>query len=323
MAPRRQVPLLLLTGFLGSGKTTLLRNWLAEPAFADTMVVVNEIGEVGIDQQLLAPSAGEAVLLENGCACCDAGGDLVAALEQLFFDRLHRKIPSFARVVIETTGLASPSSVLRLLGASEILRERYGAPVVLATFDATRGPAQFERHPEVRDQIGVADAIVLTRTDLASDLDLAAATALLNRERPDVAVLASGRETAPAASVLQALEQPRARVGAAAEPRDAIHSPDVSTSFAPIPDAVTEAALAAALDALFRDAGASVLRVKGVVELAAIGPCAAHAEAGRLAWEPAPGAADRRGLTIIAQGRRADDLAASLSAKLAIRRLGR
>jgi G3E family GTPase len=321
VAPRRQIPLLLLTGFLGSGKTTLLRGWLTEPEFAKTMVLVNEIGEVGVDQQVLAPAAGDPLLLENGCACCDAGGDLVAAIEQLFFDRLHRKIPPFERVVIETTGLAAPGSILRLLSASEILRERYGAPFVLTTFDAARGPSQFARHPEVRDQIGTAHAVVLTRTDLADDAEIDASSALLARERPEVAVLASGRTALPAKVIVDLLASPPAHLFHYATGVTQ-HSAGLSTAFAPIAGPVTAGALAAALDALFRDGGSSILRVKGFIALKDEGPCSVQADPSRTTVEPAAAQPSQLGLTLIAQGRSAADLAASLAAKLAVRRLG-
>ena len=324
MAKRQQVPLLLLTGFLGSGKTTLLRNWLADPAFARTMVLVNEIGEVGVDQQLLAPLAGDPLLLENGCACCDAGGDLVAALEQMFFDRLHRKIPPFTRVVIETTGLAAPSSILQLLNASEILRDRYKSPFVLTTLDATHGPSQFERHPEVRDQVEVADAIVLTRTDLASDDVLEACSALVARSRPDITVRQSGRAPLSAQTVLDLLAHPPSRnaAGTVATVRGARHSEGVSTGFAPAPNVVTRLALTAALETLFSQAGSSLLRLKGIVVIDGAGPCSVQADGSETKIEPVGAAAERLGLTLIAQGRSAPDLAASLAAKLVLRKLG-
>ncbi len=83
MTARRLVPIILLTGFLGAGKTTLLRRWLATPAFSDSVVIINEFGDIGIDDRVVR-SSGELVTLENGCACCTAGDDLTAALERLF-----------------------------------------------------------------------------------------------------------------------------------------------------------------------------------------------------------------------------------------------
>ena len=96
MAQRTSVPVLLLTGFLGTGKTSLLARWLKAREFEGALVIVNELGEVGIDDRLVETSSEAPLLLENGCACCAAGEDLMATLERLFWDRLHRKIPQFS-----------------------------------------------------------------------------------------------------------------------------------------------------------------------------------------------------------------------------------
>ncbi|MBM3609357.1 MAG: GTP-binding protein, partial [Alphaproteobacteria bacterium] len=92
MAARSVIPVIILTGFLGSGKTTLLANWIRAPQFAQAMVIVNELGEVGLDAHLMQTSSEMPVLLENGCACCTGAEDLNATLERLFWDRLQRRI---------------------------------------------------------------------------------------------------------------------------------------------------------------------------------------------------------------------------------------
>jgi G3E family GTPase len=322
MAARRQVPLILLTGFLGSGKTSLLRQWLAEPEFANTLVLVNEIGEVGVDQQLLAPGAGDPLLLENGCICCDAGGDLVATLEQLFFERLHRKIPSFNRVVVETTGLAAPSMALKALSGSETLRERYEAPFVLSTFDAKYGPMRYGRHAELRDQAAAAHALILTRTDLATRDEIDEAAALLARERPDAPVHRSGRERVGAQAILDMLKAPRPAPHGL-ERGDVAHTPQVSTAFAPHPDPVSEPALRAALGGLFREAGPALLRAKGFVDVIGAGACLVQADAAGIRLERIEFSPEKFGMTLISETRLAADLAASLSARLAVRKLGR
>ncbi|HEY8580453.1 MAG TPA: GTP-binding protein, partial [Beijerinckiaceae bacterium] len=120
MAPRTRVPVLLLTGFLGSGKTSLLARWLRAPEFAGAMVIVNELGEVGLDDRLVATSSDAPLLLDNGCACCTANEDLVATLEKLFWDRLQRVIPKFDWVLIETTGIADPAPILASLEAHDL-----------------------------------------------------------------------------------------------------------------------------------------------------------------------------------------------------------
>ncbi|MDB5644132.1 MAG: GTP-binding protein [Hyphomicrobiales bacterium] len=322
MAPRRRPPLFLLTGFLGSGKTSLLRRWLAEPAFANTLVLVNEIGEIGIDQQMLAPLAGDALLLENGCVCCDAGGDLVAMLEQLFFDRLHRRISSFDRVVIETTGLALPSMALQLLAESEVVRERYADPFVIATFDAVDGVKKRERHPEVRDQIACAQVIVLTKTDVATDVQISAAHELLSKLRSDIPVLRSGAGPVEASAILDlAARAPVGHRGAGPDASLVEHTPGVTTAFAPLPQDVHASALEAALLALLSSTGGKLLRVKGHVRITGAGPHLVQADSSGVRLEPIAAIPDVFGLTIIAAETSAADLAASLAMKLMVRGL--
>src|SRR5262245_42603635 len=95
MAKIDQIPIILLTGFLGPCYTTMLASWLKRPELDGAMVIVNELGEVGLDHRLLTSSTDVPLLLDNGCACCAAQEDLVGTLERLFWDRLHKRIPRF------------------------------------------------------------------------------------------------------------------------------------------------------------------------------------------------------------------------------------
>ncbi|MGC2413405.1 MAG: GTP-binding protein, partial [Stellaceae bacterium] len=108
-----RIPVTIVTGFLGSGKTTLIRELLATPEGANTALVINEFGEIGIDQALLRASSDATVLLGNGCVCCAVRTDLQESLRALFADRARGAVPSFERVVIETSGLADPGPVLQ------------------------------------------------------------------------------------------------------------------------------------------------------------------------------------------------------------------
>src|SRR6266581_3279811 len=116
-----RIPVSIVTGFLGAGKTTLIRALLESPEGANTAIVVNEYGEIGIDNALLRSSSDVTVLLGNGCLCCNVRTDLQETLRGLFVDRARGAVPSFERVVIETSGLADPGPVLQTLATDRAL----------------------------------------------------------------------------------------------------------------------------------------------------------------------------------------------------------
>ena len=161
----------VLTGFLGSGKTTLLRNILRDSRYARTAVLINEWGEVGLDHLLLGAVPGEPVLLESGCICCTIRGDLAQALADLHRRAGAGTMPAFERVVIETTGLADPTPVMATLLADLVVRRAFRPGRLIATLDAVHAPAGLQAHPVLRKQAAVADAIVLTKHDLAGPAD--------------------------------------------------------------------------------------------------------------------------------------------------------
>ncbi len=162
-----RLPVIAVTGFLGSGKTTLIRALLARPEGANTAIVVNEFGEIGIDQALLRSSSDTTVLLGNGCLCCNLRSDLQETLRALFADRLRGAVPSFERVVIETSGLADPGPVLQTFATDRGLGREFHLQALVAVVDAVAGAGNIERMPEARKQVALADRIVLTKTDLA------------------------------------------------------------------------------------------------------------------------------------------------------------
>ncbi len=168
MAGAESLPTVLITGFLGSGKTTLLNGLLRHPGMADTAVIINEFGEVGLDHLLIETSFEDAVLLKSGCICCTVRGDLVDTMGSLADRRARGEIPPFSRVAIETTGLADPAPILHTIMGESSLKERYRIDRVIATVDAVNALDQLERHYEAAKQAAVADRLVLTKTDLVS-----------------------------------------------------------------------------------------------------------------------------------------------------------
>lgn len=168
------VPVAILTGFLGAGKTTVLNALLRDPAFAETAVLINEFGDVQIDHDLVAEFSDELVTTNTGCLCCTASSDLKQSLFDLWMRRQIGKVPAFQRVFVETTGLVDPVPVVGTLLAppsadfvDRTVAQQFALAQVITLFDAINGPMTLERHIEAVKQVGLADAVVITKTDLA------------------------------------------------------------------------------------------------------------------------------------------------------------
>ena len=157
------IPVTVLTGFLGSGKTTILSRLVRDPAFADTAVVVNEFGEIGLDHVLLEAADENIVDLSCGCICCTIRGDLIETLAGL----RARRGGAFSRVAVETTGLADPAPVIHTLMQEPSVFERYRLARVVTAVDAVNAMGTLDRHGEAIKQVALADALLLTKTDIA------------------------------------------------------------------------------------------------------------------------------------------------------------
>jgi G3E family GTPase len=186
------LPVTLLTGFLGSGKTTVLNHLLRQPGLARTAVIINELGEIGIDHDLVETATEDFVLLKSGCVCCSVRSDLIDTLRELFLKRVRGQIAEFDRVVIETTGLADPAPVLHTLTGDPLVTARYRLDGVIATVDAVNGDDTLDRAFEAVKQAAVADRILLTKTDLAEAEAAGRLTARLRALNPAAPIVPVG-----------------------------------------------------------------------------------------------------------------------------------
>jgi G3E family GTPase len=184
------IPVIILSGFLGSGKTTLLNRLLSHAP--RSAVVINEFGATPVDQQLLRQHNVPLSILSGGCLCCQVHGALTPLLKNLRMAWQAQAQKPFDRVLIETSGIASPEPVLDTLLRERWLSSRYRLDGVIVTISATSGEEALNRFPEAQAQIAWADTLIITHTDLAKDQQTDKLTALLNR-------------LAPAASKIQAV----------------------------------------------------------------------------------------------------------------------
>jgi len=253
----------VLTGFLGSGKTTLLRDFLSGPGAADTAVIVNEAGEIGLDGVILREEGDDTpiAMLSNGCICCQAGSDLAYTIDRLLATERPGATGPLRRIVLETSGLSKPGPVLRQLAGLAAHRLRVS---VLATFDATRGTetAAFE---EAAAQWTAAHRIVVTKADAVSSEALA-------RAREESAALN------PLAEIVAVADRDRAVTAAFAPLAAAAPMPAPPTVAAPThariavrlarPTGVLDYDdLASWLDNLAGALGERLLRLKGLVRV--------------------------------------------------------
>jgi G3E family GTPase len=263
-----QTPVTVVTGFLGSGKTTMIARLLRQPGLANTAVIVNEFGEVGLDHMLMERLDGDVVLLPQGCLCCMVDGTVAGTLEGLDIRRVLGEIPPFDRVIIETTGLANPAPVLQTLLDRKVLLRGYTPGLVVTTVDAAHGLDTLRRHPAAVQQVAMADRLLLTKPDLEVGNALREHLAALNPNAKLIPVLHGEIDpdelTRPSASDL-ALLMPVPRKGRFAATSG--HTSRISTVSMILADEVEFVDLADFLGAIAETYGSALLRAKGIVRI--------------------------------------------------------
>jgi len=165
------IPVTILTGFLGAGKTTLLNRILTASHGKRIAVVVNEFGDIGIDDQFIARRSDDIIELTNGCVCCSARNDTMEIL--LALAQKARQGTPIDQVIIETTGLAKPAALARFFLGGAPLQAHFNLDGIVTVVDAFFGISQLVQYPEVKEQIGVADIVLINKVDLAQETQIA------------------------------------------------------------------------------------------------------------------------------------------------------
>src|SRR5688500_5632251 len=183
MPEQDMVPVTILTGFLGAGKTTLLNRILKEDHGQKIAVIENEFGETGVDSEIIEKSDEQIVEMNNGCICCTVRGDLIRILGTLK-DKRESGALRFDRVVIETTGMADPGPVAQTFFTDEDIGNYYLLDSILTVVDAKHAPQQLDEFHEAQEQVGFADRILMSKTDLVTDTDVENLSKRLKRMNP-------------------------------------------------------------------------------------------------------------------------------------------
>ncbi len=267
-------PVTVVTGFLGSGKTTLLGKVLSEPSMANTAVLVNEFGEVGLDHHLLRRVEERTVLLGSGCVCCTTRDDLVDALLELLNMDQKGNILRLDRVVVETTGLADPSPILHTIFVNPVLQHHFSVDLVLTTVDAVNGDLHLDRNPESVKQVAAADKIIVTKTDIAESNSVKGLISRLRTINPSARVVEAAFGEVDVEELFRpngagTHSAPASLTGEADDPHDVGETYSISITF---DGSIDWTAFGIWFSMLLHARGEDVLRAKGLLDVGETGP---------------------------------------------------
>jgi G3E family GTPase len=266
--PIPPTPVTVLTGYLGAGKTTLLNRILTEPHGRKYAVIVNEFGEVGIDNDLIVDTEEDVFEMNNGCICCTVRGDLIRIIEMLM-----RRRDRFDGILIETTGLADPAPVAQTFFVDDDVRAKTRLDSIITVVDARHFIGEIDHAHEAQEQVAFADMLIINKTDLVSEQDLAAVESRVRRINPTASILRSERCDIDIASLLDRKAFDLGRVlevepGFLDEEHGHEHDDHV-TSFSIVERAPLDAEkFFPWMQATIQNFGVDILRMKGIVSFA-------------------------------------------------------
>jgi G3E family GTPase len=262
------LPTAIITGFLGSGKTTLLNRLLRHAALANSLVIINEFGEVAIDHLVVAAPAAGVKLLNSGCLCCAPRGELVETLSAALRLRAGDALPAFERVLIETSGLADPVPIVHTLAREPVLAGAYRLDSILAVLDALHGAAQLQTHDEARKQVALADTVLLSKIDLANAAELPELDTAVRRINPAAEILPADEAASDPLALLRARPGASAAAAVTGTMAHAAHRDGIRTFSFVLDLCASAAGLSTWLSMLASFKAQHLLRVKGIVNVA-------------------------------------------------------
>jgi G3E family GTPase len=262
----------VLTGFLGSGKTTLINTLLNKPNLRDTAVIVNEFGDIPLDHLLVVSSTDNVVVLDSGCLCCVVLDSFKETLADLYHRRARAEVPPFSRVIVETTGLADPAPLMQVLLRDSFVSHYFELAALVTTVDAVFGAKQYDTNREAIKQTALADRIVITKADIASEESLAQLSHAIIGLNSHASIHFSHRESFsvesvlldPAATAQVSLRESEATFTGVSSDR---HDDSVRSKSFVTDRAVHWAGLAGWSELVRGEFGSKLLRCKGLVRI--------------------------------------------------------
>jgi G3E family GTPase len=266
--PEAKIPVTVLTGYLGAGKTTLLNRILSENHGRRFAVVINEFGELGVDNDLVIDAEEEIFEMNNGCICCTVRGDLIRILGAL----MKRK-GRFDGIIVETTGLANPAPVAQTFFVDEDVKRATTLDAIVTVVDARHIEARLADSDEARQQIAFADVLLLNKTDLVSAAELDAAEARIRAMNPTARVIRTERSAVPLEAVLDrkafSLDRILAEVDETfLEDSEHSHDDDVRSVSFTLDKPVDPEKFNLWINTLLQTEGGDLLRTKGILRYA-------------------------------------------------------